>query len=94
MWPGDKPGTEGTRYLGKTLNKFDETYGPYFARTHQLDSHAGTHLVPPAFSLPPDGFDNSRYDAETRGVLAKYESKFGPRGHSSVTAEKVPLEQM
>ena len=46
-WPGEKPGLEGARYLGKTLNAFDPARGPFFARMHILDSQAGTHLVTP-----------------------------------------------
>ncbi|HND55598.1 MAG TPA: cyclase family protein, partial [Pirellulaceae bacterium] len=92
-WPGDKPGTEGTRYLGKTLNKFDPNYGPFFARTHTLDSHVGTHLVPPACALPADGHD-VKYSPEVTKVREEYEKKFGARGFSSQTAEQVPLDQL
>src|SRR5439155_18502319 len=61
--------------------------------THILDSHTGTHLVPAAYALPRKGFDSGDYDPEMRGWLAEYEKKYGPRGTSDVTAEKVPLEQ-
>jgi kynurenine formamidase len=60
---------------------------------HMMDSHTGTHLVPPAYALPVPGFDNSSYVPEVREWLAEYEKKFGPRGTSTVTTEQVPLEQ-
>ncbi len=93
-WPGEKPGLEGARYLAKTLNAFDPTRGPFFARMHILDSQAGTHLVTPSFALPPKDFDNRRVCAEVRQALAKYESRFGKRGTSDITVEKMPLEQL
>ncbi|MFM7844349.1 MAG: cyclase family protein, partial [Planctomycetota bacterium] len=93
-FPGDKPGTEGTRYLGKTLNKFDPSYGPFFARTHTMDSHVGTHLVPTACALPADaGFNNSSYPADIQALMQKYELSFGPRASGGKTADKTPLEQ-
>jgi kynurenine formamidase len=56
-------------------------------------AHAGTHLVPPAYALPARGFDNAGYAPEVREWLAEYEKKYGPRGTSDVTADKVPVEQ-
>ncbi len=93
-WPGEQPGLEATRYLGKTLNAFDPVRGPYFARTHILDSQAGTHLVTPSYALPPPGFDNARYAPPVRQALEKYEAKFGKRGTSEMTVDKVPLDQL
>ena len=58
---------------------------------HLMDAMAGTHLVPPAFALPPEGAGPD-YAPEIRGWLAEYEKKFGPRGFSSLTTEKIPLE--
>jgi kynurenine formamidase len=60
---------------------------------HMLDSHAGTHLVPPAYALPSEGFDNKTYAPEVREWLAEYQKTFGPRGTSEITTEKVPLAQ-
>src|SRR5262249_42640121 len=57
-------------------------------------SHAGTHLVPPAYALPPAGFDNGNYAPTVRGWLTEYEQKYGPRGTSDITADKVPIAQM
>ncbi len=93
-WPGEKAGLEGARYLGKTLNAFDPARGPFFARMHILDSQAGTHLVTPSYSLPSKDFDNERYSPEVRQALAKYESRFGKRGTSDVTVEKIALDQL
>jgi kynurenine formamidase len=60
---------------------------------HMLDSHAGTHLVPPAHALPPGGFDNSTYPSEVKPWLTEYEAKYGPRGTSDATTEKIPISQ-
>ncbi len=62
-------------------------------QTHTMDGHSGTHLVPPAYALPPEGFDNNSYSSEVQAWLAKYEEKYGPRGTSDVTTEKVPVSQ-
>ena len=60
--------------------------------THLMDAMAGTHLVPPAFALPAPETRNRAYAPEVRGWLAEYEKKYGPRGTSDVTTEKVPLD--
>lgn len=90
-WPGAAAGDHRHPYM-RVLFGFAPNLG-HAHETHVLDSHTGTHLVPPAYSLPGKGFDNSTYDAEARGWLAEYEKKYGPRGTSDVTAEKVPLAQ-
>jgi kynurenine formamidase len=90
-WPGRGIGNHRQPYY-----KIDFLYAPHldlFHHTHMLDSHTGTHLVPPAYALPEEGFDNSRYAPQVREWLAEYEDEFGARGTSSVTAEQVPLEQ-
>jgi kynurenine formamidase len=58
---------------------------------HLMDSMAGTHLVPPAFALPPDETP-VEYSPEVRGWLEEYEKKFGKRGDSDLTTDKVPIE--
>jgi kynurenine formamidase len=58
-----------------------------------MDSHTGTHLVPPAYALPAKAMDNAEFDADVRGWISEYEKKYGPRGTSAVTTEKVPIEQ-
>jgi kynurenine formamidase len=89
-WPGIGAGNHRQRYLTSHF-LFAPNIGTHH-RLHTLDSHTGTHLVPPSFALPPKGFDNSRYDPEVRKWLAEYESKYGPRGTSDVTTDKVPIE--
>lgn len=90
-WPGAGAGNHRHPYL-----KADLMFAPnlgLFHHTHMLDSHCGTHLVPPSYALPRKGFDNASYSPEVRGWLMDYENKFGPRGTSDVTTEKVPLAQ-
>lgn len=93
-WPGYGPGDEASRYVSKTLNAFSKVRGPYFAKTHLLDGQAGTHVVLPSYSLPPEGFDNNRYSAEIQKILKKYEASYGPRGTSSMSMDNAPLHQM
>lgn len=93
-WSGYSPGDEASRYVAKTLNAFSKVRGPYFAMTHMLDGQAGTHVVLPSFSLPPEGFDNKRYSPDVQAALKKYEGKFGPRGTSAMTLDQAPLSQM
>lgn len=58
---------------------------------HLMDSMAGAHLVPPSYALPEEGKD-VQYAPEVRGWLTEYETKYGPRGTSSMTTEQVPLD--
>jgi kynurenine formamidase len=58
-----------------------------------MDANAGTHLVPPSYALPPAGFDNASYATDVREWLAEYEKKYGARGTSDVTTDKVPIAQ-
>jgi kynurenine formamidase len=83
---------------GKGVGRARNAYGkypvyPHKQQRHLLDSNTGTHLVPPAYALPRAGFDNHTYPAEVQQWLAEYEAKYGPRGTSDMTAEKVPIEQ-
>jgi kynurenine formamidase len=90
-WPGAGTGRHRHPYLRVHFGHI-----PALGTTHQthvLDSSTGTHLVPPAFALPPAGFDNRSYPPEVRDWLAAYEKKYGPRGTSDVTADKVPVGQ-
>jgi kynurenine formamidase len=61
--------------------------------THMMDAHAGTHLVPPSYALPANGFNNNQYSKQVRGWLKEYEKRFRRRRTSSVTTEAVPLGQ-
>ncbi len=90
-WPGRGVGRHRQRYTKADFLFADNL--KLYHHTHILDSHAGTHLVPPAYALPPGEFDRRNYAPEVRGWLEEYERKYGPRGTSDVTTDKVPLEQ-
>ncbi len=90
-WPGRGVGNHRQPYMTIRFGRNPNTRTPFVM--HMLDSHAGTHLVPPAYSLPAKGFDSKDYPPEVRGWLAQYEKKYGPRGTSDVTTEKVPIAQ-
>jgi kynurenine formamidase len=90
-WPGAGVGSHRHPYMRNRFQFVKELNLSH--ETHTLDSHSGTHLVPPAYALPPAGFDNGEYAPEVREWLAAYEKKYGPRGTSDVTTEKVPVEQ-
>ena len=90
-WPGPGVGNHRQPYFRIRFGLNPNTKTPF--ETHLLDAHSGTHLVPPAFALPPAGFDDANYAPEVRGWLAEYESRHGPRGTSDVTTERVPLSQ-
>ncbi len=92
-WPGRGVGRHRQPYFRKILYTFEQTKGNGFGQTHIFDSHTGTHLVPPAYALPPAGFDNHQYAPEVQQWLAEYERKYGPRGTSDQTAEKIALSQ-
>jgi kynurenine formamidase len=90
-WPGRGAGNHRQPYFTIRFGMNTNTKTPF--EYHMLDSHAGTHLVPPAYSLPAAGFKAEAYALEVRGWLREYEDKYGPRGTSDVTADKVPIEQ-
>jgi kynurenine formamidase len=90
-WPGAGVGNHRHPYL-KIQLMANPALG-WFHETHMLDSHTGTHLVPPAYALPRAGFDNLTYAAEVREWLAAYESRYGPRGTSDLTTDRVPIAQ-
>lgn len=90
--PLTSPGV-GTGNHRQVYLKIDFLYSSYldlWHHGHLMDSMAGTHLVPPAFALPPEG-PAIQYSPEVRGWLQDYESKYGKRGTSSMTTDKVPL---
>lgn len=91
-WPGVGAGNHRHIYWRKTQLTFEETNGNGFAQAHFMDSHAGTHLVPPSYALPAPG-EKVEYSPEVQKWLAAYEKKYGPRGTSDVTTEQVPIEQ-
>jgi len=86
--PGSRTGQHRQPYV-----KIDFLYSDYldmWHHAHLMDAAAGTHLVPPAYSLPRPG-EAVEHSAEVAGWLKEYESKYGPRGTSAMTAEQVPL---
>jgi kynurenine formamidase len=87
--PGSATGRHRQVYLD--VNFLYSEYLDMWHHTHLLDSMAGTHLVPPSFSLPASE-KPVQYAPHIRGWLEEYEKKFGKRGTSSMTTEKVPLE--
>lgn len=92
-WPLTSPGL-GTGNHRQVYLKVDFLYSEYldmFHHAHLMDSMAGTHLVPPAYSLPPAGTQVA-YPPEVRSWLQEYEARFGPRGFSERTTERVPIE--
>jgi len=90
-WPGSGVGNHRQPYVTASFMLSPVT-GNY-QQTHIMDSHTGTHLVPPAYALPPQGFKNQNYSPEVRSWLASYERQYGARGTSETTTEKVPVSQ-
>ncbi len=90
-WPGRGVGRHRQLFTTIRWGMNPNTRTPF--ELHMLDGQSGTHLVPPAYALPPAGFDDATYAPEVRSWLAEYESKYGRRGTSDVTTEKVPLSQ-
>lgn len=91
--PLTSPGI-GTGNHRQTYLKIDFLYSEYLDMWHHghlMDSMAGTHLVPPAYALPATDAP-IEYAPEVRGWLKEYEAKYGPRGISTTTAERVPLD--
>ena len=87
--PGIGTGNHRQVYL-----KVEFLYAKYLDMWHHghlMDAMAGTHLVPPAYSLP-DTDEPVGYEPEIRGWLEQYEKKYGKRGYSKMTTEKVPLD--
>lgn len=81
-------------YLAKTLHNWDQPGGPALVRTHLLDSHTGTHLVPPSYALPEPGYDLNRLDSATFESLSEFQSRYGEVGTSDLTTEKVHIARL
>lgn len=91
-YPITSPGA-GAGHHRQVYLKVDFLYSEYldmWHHTHLMDAMAGTHLVPPAYSLPAGNLPDP-YSPEIRGWLDEFESTYGPRGTSDMTADKVPL---
>jgi kynurenine formamidase len=91
-WPGRGAGNNRHPYFQIPF-LYDPKLKTHTQFSHMLDSNTGTHLVVPAFALPPEGFNNNDYDPKVRKWLSEYEKKYGPRGTSDITTEKVPISQ-
>ena len=83
-WPGKGVGRYRYPYYRNVVP-------PHAFNVHSMDSHTGTHLVPPAYSLPPQGFNNWNYPSEVQKWLTEFEKQYGPRNTSDMTTEKVLL---
>jgi len=90
-WPGQGVGNHRQAYMTTYFGKNPNTRSAF--PLHMFDSHAGTHLVPPAYSLPRQGFDPMDYAPKVQEWLREYEKANGKRGTSDVTTEKVPIGQ-
>ncbi len=90
-WPGRGVGHHRQPFLKVMFDYNPNVASPF--QIHMLDSHAGTHLVPPSYALPEPGQSAIQHAADVRGWLAEYERRFGPRGTSDVTTDQVPLSQ-
>jgi len=90
-WPGRGVGDHRQPYVKISFGLNPNTRTPF--DMHMLDSHSGTHLVPPAYALPGEGFDDKTYAPLVQDWLAEYEKTYGRRGTSDTTTEKVPLAQ-
>ncbi|MFO0876544.1 MAG: cyclase family protein [Gemmataceae bacterium] len=87
--PGLATGTHRQVYL-----KIDFLYAKYLDMWHHghlMDAMTGTHLVPPAYALPATD-ESVGHEPEVRGWLEQFEKKYGKRGSSTMTTEKVPLD--
>lgn len=87
--PGAGVGQHRQVYL--KVDVMHDEYLDMWHHTHLMDSMAGTHLVPPAYALPPDDTPVA-YSPEIRGWLMEYEKEFGKRGSSTMTTDQVPIE--
>jgi kynurenine formamidase len=90
-WPGRGSGNHRQPFTTIRWGMNPNTGSPF--EMHMLDGQAGTHLVPPAYSLPSARPDEASYAPEIKRWLGEYETKYGPRGTSDVTTDKVPIAQ-
>jgi len=90
-WPGAGVGNHRQPFVTIRFGLNPNTRAPF--DMHMLDSHSGTHLVPPSYALPDEGFDDNAYAPQVQAWLAEYEKTYGRRGTSDITTEKVPISQ-
>ena len=85
-WPGHGVGDHRQIFMKASFGLNPNTRTPF--DMHMLDSHTGTHLVPPSYALPAGDFDNKSYAPHVHEWLAEYEKTYGPRGTSDMTTEQ------
>ncbi len=90
-WPGAGVARHRHRYT-KTDFLWSDNLQLYH-HGHIFEAHAGTHLVPPSYALPPEPLPAAAAAPETRAWLEEFEKEFGLRGVSRVTTEQVPIAQ-
>jgi len=90
-WPGAGVGNHREPYL--TVNFLHNPVTDLYQTSHIMDSHVGTHLVPPAYTLPTEELDKNMLAPEVQRWLAAYEKRYGSRGTSDVTSDKVALSE-
>ncbi len=90
-WPGAGVGNHRQPFFTIRFGLNPNTRTPF--DMHMLDSHSGTHLVPPSYALPDEGFDDKTYAPEVQAWLAEYEKTYGRRGTSAITTDRVPISQ-
>ena len=69
-WPGRGVGNHRQPFMKPSFGLNPNTRTPF--EMHMLDTHTGTHLVPPAYALPREGFDDRTYSPEVQEWLAEY----------------------
>lgn len=89
-WPGQGIGRHRHRYT-KADFVFSDNLKLYH-HTHIMDSHTGTHLVPPSYALPADKAAVT-YAPAVQQAFNAYRKRYGNPGTSNVTTEKVPISQ-
>jgi kynurenine formamidase len=90
-WPGPGVGHHRQPFITIRFGLNPNTRLPF--DMHMLDAQSGTHLVPPSYALPDQGFDDKTLAPEVQEWLAQYEKQYDRRGWSDITTEKVPIEQ-
>ena len=90
-WPGRGVGHHRQPFMTIRFGLNPNTRLPF--DMHMFDSHSGTHLVPPSYALPDQHFDDKTLAPEVQEWLAEFEKKYGRRGASEVTTDKVPIAQ-
>jgi kynurenine formamidase len=87
VWPGHFP-------LNIVVENIWGPGGPWKSEFKTLDEHPGTHFDSPTHFVPPPGFKITDYwDKGMQERARKYEAEWGRLARSSMTSEKVPIEQ-